>query len=355
MAHESQERYSNLVMAKLREELILKDGVIFNNDYEGTPKAGIVQIPVRDTEVAVSDYDKLNGITLTNGSTGYEPFYITKDVAVNELIDNYDAEKVPDNLVADRLDSAGYSLARKLDKDGANTLLANGEKTYVANIDASSIYDAVVDVRTQMSKDNIPNDGKRYLLVTPDTYALMLKDTENFIRQGDLSQRIKETGALGQYAGFNVYAWNDTTANLVMIAGHPKYATRANDFKVPVHTQDLSGSGKYIGACAVQGRMAYDHKVLRSKAIKVIYGAALVNIAVANGSTTGTKKLTVTGTSGTLKYKVNPTDRAKLNDASYDGTALTSGTTEVTCKKGDVIEVVDIVSSKVAAVGYVTI
>ena len=34
MAHESQERYSNLVLAKLRQESVLKVGVVFNNDYE---------------------------------------------------------------------------------------------------------------------------------------------------------------------------------------------------------------------------------------------------------------------------------------------------------------------------------
>ena len=63
MAHEAQERYSDLVLAKVRSELVLKDGFVFNNDYEGDPTAGAVKIPVRDTEVVVSDYDKANGIS----------------------------------------------------------------------------------------------------------------------------------------------------------------------------------------------------------------------------------------------------------------------------------------------------
>ena len=62
-AHEHQERWSKLVLAKLRSELILKDGVVYNNDYEGSPAAGVVKIPQRDEEVVVSDYDKANGIT----------------------------------------------------------------------------------------------------------------------------------------------------------------------------------------------------------------------------------------------------------------------------------------------------
>ena len=78
-AHEHQERWSKLVLAKLRDELVLKDGVVFNNDYEGSPAAGIVKIPVRDGEVPVSDYDKANGIQGTHGSTAYENMAITKD------------------------------------------------------------------------------------------------------------------------------------------------------------------------------------------------------------------------------------------------------------------------------------
>ena len=63
MAHTAQERYSQLVDIKLRAELVKKDGIVFNNRYEGDPKAGTVKIPVRDTEVTVSDYNKTNGDT----------------------------------------------------------------------------------------------------------------------------------------------------------------------------------------------------------------------------------------------------------------------------------------------------
>ena len=58
MAHTLQERYSKLIDMKLRATLVKKDGVIFNNRYEGDPKAGKVKVPVRDTEVAIADYSK---------------------------------------------------------------------------------------------------------------------------------------------------------------------------------------------------------------------------------------------------------------------------------------------------------
>ena len=51
MAHEAQVRYSKLVDLKLRATLVKKVGVICNSRYEGSPKAGSVKVPVRDTEV----------------------------------------------------------------------------------------------------------------------------------------------------------------------------------------------------------------------------------------------------------------------------------------------------------------
>ena len=119
MAHEAQVRYSNLVDLKLRATLVKKVGVICNNRYEGSPKAGSVKVPVRDTEVSVNDYNKQTGAEKTHGDTAYLTVAINKDKAVNEIIDGFDAESVPGNLVADRLDSAGYSLGLQMDSDGS--------------------------------------------------------------------------------------------------------------------------------------------------------------------------------------------------------------------------------------------
>lgn len=358
MAHELQERYSPLVLAKIRKENKLKTGVVFNSDYEGSPKAGVVKIPVRDTEVAVSDYDKANGITAGTGSTTYETFPIRKDKGVNEIIDGFDAQAVPDNLVADRLDSAGYMLASAIDNDGASALIAGATPMSIDALAYDTVYSRIVDIRTAMSKANIPDDGKRYLLVTPDTMAYILKAPE-FIKASDLGDAVVQEGVIGKIAGFKVIEWNDDTAGLVMIAGHPRFATRAEEFSVPVHIQDLSGSGKYIGASAVQGRYVYDHKVLRSTAIRAVYSPAHLVLSAAQGAAAGTTVLTVSagGTGTTYAYKLNPAARATYSttSAAYGGTSLTSGTTEINAAVGDIIEVVNFSSSKAVAVGYITV
>lgn len=357
MAHTAQDRYSDLVLAKLRAELVLADGFVFNNDYEGDPKAGTVKVPTRDTEVTVSSYDKANGISPTEGSTTYTTLVIDKDKAVNEIIDGYDAASVPDNLVADRLDSAGYSLARQLDTDGATALLGGATVMNVASLTNANIYSNIVDIRTAMSKANVPDDGKRYLLVTPDTFALILKSPE-FISASDLGDAVKQQGILGKIAGFLVKEWNDTTANLAMIAGHPRYATRVHEWSVPVHVQDLAESGKYIGACAVQGRRVYGHGVLRATAIRAVYAPGSLTVSLAasdSGKTIATVSAGNTGT--TYAYKKNPASRVAYGTTSsaYAGTSLTSGTTKIAVSEGDVLEIANISDSAVVAVAYVTV
>lgn len=361
MAHKLQERYSDMVLAKIRAEQVLKDGVVFNNDYEGSPTAGAVKIPVRDEEVVVSDYDKANGITAGTGSTNYELMPISKDKAVNEIVDGYDSESVPDNLVADRLDSAGYSLARQIDIDGGIVLLAGSTPKSVQLIDKDNVYSIIVGIRKDMTKANIPNDGKRYLLVTPD-YMEAILNSPQFTSASSLGDEVKQNGIVGRIAGFNVIEWNDETANLAMLAGHPRFATRATEFSVPVHIQDLSQSGKYIGASAVQGRNVYDHKVLRSVAIRSVYTPSLIVVTAVAGTSTGDTKITATVTTegGTLAYKLNPASRITHNTSStnYKGTVLTSGTAKVVSgvSNGDVIEVAEFNSSgKCVSVGYVTL
>lgn len=354
MAHEQQVKYSDLVLAKLRAENVLKDGVVFNNDYEGDPASGSVMVPTRDTEVAASDYDKANGLAPSTGNTAYVGILINKDKAVNEIIDGYDAEAVPDGIIAERLDSAGYSLARAMDNDGATALLAAGTVVGIASQDKDSIYSALVAQRVAMDKDNIPGVG-RFALVTPD-YIGLIVNSPQFTQASSLGDAVKESGAIGRIAGFNVVEWNDSTANLAMICGHPRFATRVKAWKVPVALKSLDGDAKYIGASAVKGRLVYAHKVLRSAAVRCVYAPSAITVAAAAGSTTGTTILTLTdGASSTsYKYVKNPSARQAYN-ATPAGTTLTSGTTEIAVAEGDVIEVVGIKSSKVAAVGYYTV
>jgi hypothetical protein len=347
-------RYSDLVAAKLRRAAVLKNDIVFSMSYEGNASAGAVKIPVRDREVAAVDYDKANGASPDGASTVYQTLVINRDKAVNEIIDGYDAATVPDDLIADRLDSAGYSLAYALDNDGANVLLAEGSQVNLASVTANNVYEMIIDARTRLSKANVPDDGRRYLLVTPDVYSFLLRDTMNFIGASALSDEIKATGAIGKVAGFNVYEWNDSTANLRYIAGHPSYAVRAEEFSVPVKVVNLDGDANYIGACAVKGRMVYAHKVLKPQAILCVFSPDNLKLTRTGSADALTVSVMNDGGDNYI-YRVNPAERAKYGD-EIDGTAFSSGDTIENLSDGDIIEIARVIEDEgVDAVGYLTV
>ena len=281
MAHENQERWSKLVDAKLRNQLVTRDNLIFNNRYEGDPKSGKVKIPVRDTEVEVKAYDKAKGIDPKAGTTTYLDLTIDQDEAVNELIDGYDAASVPDGIVADRLDSAGYSQGLSIDKKSIEALQSADGATICATKTAateSNAYKLALEAKRVLSRKGVPAEG-RFMIASPEYLEVLMQD-DKFIKQGDLSQELVQAGAVGKIAGFAVFESNNmdyentdrVTGKKVtteFICGHPNWCHRVMEWQVPVHLQDLNGSGKYIGASAVQGRKVYGVKVSKPQTLYI--------------------------------------------------------------------------------------
>ena len=267
MAHTPQERYSNLVLAKLRATSIFAG--LFNTRYEGTPTAGAVKIPVRDTEVAVGDYNKSKGGTLSEGSTTYKTLPIDKDKYVNELIDGFDAESVPDNLVADRLDSAGYSMGISLDSELVNLCATTGTAlSGTAALTKSNIYEDIVDAVQTAKKKHI-NVNEMWLAVTNDTYATLLK-SDQFIHASQLGDSVIQSGVVGRIAGVNVYESDniDDKLNVQYILGNNVFCHYVAEWMVPVTINDLK-DGAHIGASAVQGRQCYGDMISRPETVLV--------------------------------------------------------------------------------------
>ena len=279
MAHTLPDSYSRLLDAKLRDTLVTKDQLIFAGGYEGDAKGGRVRIPVRSTEVAARDYDKTTGLSLEKGTTSYVDLVLDKDKAVNEIIDGYDAASVPDGIVAERLDSAAYSLGLAIDLDSVAALESGG--TVLSGTTAlteSTVYKQFTALRRQLTRNSVPNDGKRWALVSPETYELLLNDTTHFVRASDLSQELVESGVVGKIAGFLVCECNSMALDKIgvvtgkkvtteIIVGHPEWCRRVTAWEVPVHIVNLTN--QYIGSSAVQGRKIYGAKVTNAKAVLI--------------------------------------------------------------------------------------
>lgn len=279
MAHELQTRYSNLVDEKLRSTLVTKDNLIFNSRYEGNPKAGMVKVPVRDTEVEVKAYNKAKGVDITESATSYFDLPIDNDEAVNELVDGYDASAVPDGIVAERIDSAGYSLGLSIDAKSIKALETTAGVTIATSktaVTESTAYKQVLVAKRIQSRAGVPHDG-RWLIASPEFMEMLLQD-DHFIRQGDLSQELVMQGAVGKIAGYTVFESNNTMfenteivpgkkTTTEFICGHPNWCHRVQEWSVPVELKPLSNN--YIGASAVQGRKVYGIGISKPKTVYV--------------------------------------------------------------------------------------
>ncbi len=280
MAHTAQERYSSLVDAKLRADLVTKDNLIFNTNYEGDPTAGKVKVPVRDTEVEVKSYNKKTGAEISEGTTDYFDLDINNDEVVNELIDGYDAASVPDKLKAERLDSAGYSLALSIDTKSIRKLETTAGITIADSktaLTGSTAYKAVLAAKRTMSRKKVPNDGKRWLIASPEFMEVLLQD-DHFLKGGNLSQELVQNGVVGKIAGFLVFESNNTmfentelvegkTTSTEFICGHPNWCHRVSEWSVPVAIKDLTNN--YIGSSAVQGRKVYGIGISKPETVYV--------------------------------------------------------------------------------------
>lgn len=270
--HTAQERYSSLVLAKLRKTAVFVS--LFNRKYEGKPTAGAVKIPVRDTEVVVGTYDKAAGGELKTGTTTYQTLAIDKDKYVNELVDGYDAASVPDNLIADRLDSAGYAMGISLDTDLITLLTTKGTASKnTTALTKDTIYESIVDEVAALKKKGL-NPTEMWLAVTNETYAMLLKSPE-FIKASDLGDNVVQNGRVGRINGLDVYETNNISDTLKVeyIIGNNVYCHFVDEWMVPVTVNDLK-DGKHIGASAVQGRRVYGAAVSKPDTVTVKKKAA---------------------------------------------------------------------------------
>ena len=259
---ELREAYSNIVEAKLRAESIFAE--LFNRRHEGNAVAGAVKIPVR-SDATVGDYDIAQGGELKHTATTYATLVCDNDKYVNELIDGYVAAAVPDALVADRLDSAGYSLADETDTDLIALAVAQGT-TFTASKKASTVYGTITEA-IQTAKKGKVKPNEMWLAVSND-YALEVINDANFIAASNLGDAIKQNGLLGRINGVAVYESVNIPEGTDFVLGNSVYCHYVPAWAVPVAVKDLA-DGKHIGACAVQGRQVFGAMISKPATVLV--------------------------------------------------------------------------------------
>ena len=267
--HERQERYIPMIVELMRPYLFIRN--TFTTDYEGSPKAGAVKVPVRNTDVSVQNYDVVAGANLTTSATTYLNIPINNNKVINELIDNYEAQAVPDNLIAQRLESGAYSIAKTLEADALTVLTTAGNftasKTQGTDSTAATIYSDILKDIAQLKKLGVPSSRIK-VAIDSEVEVLLLTDDKFSNTASQIGAELARNGVVGKVNGCEVITEDLSSVNAQYIVYAPDWCKAIDEFTIAPRVVDIR-DGAHVGASKLEGRMVYANAVTDKKAVVV--------------------------------------------------------------------------------------
>ena len=264
--HKRRETYANEVLAMAKSKVNIYDD--FSTDYEIDGATGAIKVPTRDATVTISDYDILNGIALTQSATDYVDLPVDKNYGINELIDGYEAEAVPDNIRANRIEAAGYSLGLKKENMAINALVTDGTTSSdTTALTEETAYKKIAAEVSNMKKRNM-EIGQMRIVVSADTELLLLTDEKFANTSGQLGAELIREGVIGKINGVPVKPNYLLPENVEFIIYDKRFTQKYEVWAVEPTINNLA-DGKHIGASALQGREVGGLKITNALGVQV--------------------------------------------------------------------------------------
>lgn len=273
--HKRRETYANEVLAMAKSKVNIYDD--FSTDYEIDGATGQINVPTRSAKVTISDYDILNGVALTQSDTDYKVLPIDKNYAINELIDGYEAEAVPDNLRANRIEAAGYSLGLKKENLAIAELVAKGTKSSdTTALTEEDAYKKIAAEIANMKKRNMEVASMR-VVVSADTELLLLTDSKFANTAGTLGAELVREGVIGKINGVAVKPNYLLPEGVEFIIYDKRFTQKYEVWSVEPSINDIK-DGKHIGASALQGRQVGGLMVTNALGVQVKTTGSVVSL-----------------------------------------------------------------------------
>lgn len=203
------EVWSAAILEALRAKLVFPS--LCNRDYEGDIReAGdtvhitgyddvTVHEYVRGQEITVDDVNDKKAAVLEINQSDYFAF------KVNDL----DKAQAKADMTGKFTNSAAYNMMKNVETYISNlmdTAVDTPAKTVSVDTPADA-YLAVVEAGRKLDVQNVPDEG-RWLVVSPDFYALLLQDSR-FIEGTEAGHNTLLNGVVGQVRGFTVVKSNN--------------------------------------------------------------------------------------------------------------------------------------------------
>ena len=273
--HKRRETYANEVLAMAKSKVNIYED--FSTDYEIDGATGQINVPTRSAEVTISDYDILNGVALTQSATDYKVLPIDKNYAINELIDGYEAEAVPDNLRANRIEAAGYSLGLKKENMAITELVSKGTKSSdTTALTEADAYKKIAAEIANMKKRNMEVASMR-VVVNADTELLLLTDSKFANTSGTLGAELVREGVIGKINGVAVKPNYLLPEGVEFIIYDKRFTQKYEVWSVEPSINDIK-DGKHIGASVLQGRQVGGLMVTNALGVQVKTTGSVVSL-----------------------------------------------------------------------------
>lgn len=203
------EVWSAAILEALRAKLVFPS--LCNRDYEGDIReAGDTVHITGYNDVTVHEYVRGKAITVDD-VTDKEAAVLKIDKSdyfafkVNDL----DKTQAKADLTGKFTNSAAYNMMKNVETYISNlmdTAVGTPAKTVDVGTPADA-YLAVVEAGRKLDVQNVPDEG-RWLVVSPDFYALLLQDSR-FIEGTEAGHNTLLNGVVGQVRGFTVVKSNN--------------------------------------------------------------------------------------------------------------------------------------------------
>lgn len=203
------EVWSAAILEALRAKLVFPS--LCNRDYEGDIReAGDTVHITGYNDVTVREYVRGQPITVDD-VTDKEAAVLKIDKSdyfafkVNDL----DKAQAKADLTGKFTNSAAYNMMKNVENYISNlmdTAVETPAKTVAVGTPADA-YLAVVEAGRKLDVQNVPDEG-RWLVVSPDFYALLLQDSR-FIEGTEAGHNTLLNGVVGQVRGFTVVKSNN--------------------------------------------------------------------------------------------------------------------------------------------------
>lgn len=239
-----------------------------NRDYEGEISGLGDSVKINQFgEITVADYSGTLGTPEALSST-QQTLAIDKAKFYNFLVDDINKAQANVSLVDNATERAGYAMADAIDKElfalmASQAGIKVGTKSSAVEVDASNIYDTLVDLGVTLNEKNVPKAGRKVIL-PPFAIGLLAKDAR-FTKQ----DTVLASGVVGRVGGFDVVESNNleaTGAYTAVIAGAPTATSFANQI---VQTETLRATDSF--GDVVRGLNVYGAKVVQADALAVAY------------------------------------------------------------------------------------